>query len=74
MRDARLLRALALVRDARPLLEPTWDPHDRCGFTYRGPQSEPDDQYLRDDLEILADAGYIDRAFVERLTVCSELP
>ena len=68
-RDERWLRALATVRDAGPLLEARWDPQSREGFVYvRG--DDLADEELRSSLEDLARFGYVERTFVDRLSLC----
>ncbi len=69
-RNARLLRALALVRSAGSMLEPVWDPHRRAGISYRTTDSALEGEGLASDLEELADGDYLERVFVERLTHC----
>jgi hypothetical protein len=67
--EHRLLRALALVpKDSR--LEPAWEPRARLGYIYRGAQAGFDEDELASDLALLADRGYLDRVFVERLMIC----
>lgn len=64
----RLLRTLALVpKDSR--LEPQWEPRTRLGYTYRGAEAFEEDQLVQ-DLDTLAERGYLERIFVERLMVC----
>ncbi|GAC1421707.1 MAG: hypothetical protein NVSMB5_15000 [Candidatus Velthaea sp.] len=68
-RNERWLRTLAVVR-AAGILEPVWDPRARNGFIYRGTGSALDDQWLAEDLEELAIEDYVERVFVDRLSVC----
>jgi hypothetical protein len=64
-----LLRVLALVpEDSR--LEPVWECAARTGFVYRGVGSELRDASLVYDLEELADGGYLERIFSERISLC----
>src|SRR5579871_5946385 len=64
----RLLRTLSLVpKDSR--LDPQWEPRARLGFTYRGAEAF-DENHLIEDLDNLADSGYLERIFVERLMIC----
>jgi hypothetical protein len=69
-RTTRLLRALSIVEGAGGTLEPAWDPLARDGFAYRGTGSALDDLALAADLEQLADENYLDRVFVDRLSLC----
>jgi hypothetical protein len=67
--NSHLLRVLALVpEDSR--LEPVWECAARVGFVYRGVGSELRDATLLHDLEQLADEGYLERVFVERISLC----
>jgi len=69
-RTARLLRALKVVSEAGPALEPSWNPHAREGVVYRGTGSELNDVSLLGDLEELANEDYLERVFVDRLSLC----
>ncbi len=65
----RLLKALAFVpRDSR--LEPLWEPRARLGFVFRGAAAGFDEEQLAEDLATLAERGYLERIFVERLMTC----
>jgi hypothetical protein len=65
----RLLRVLALVpKDSR--LEPAWEPRARRGYIYHGARAGFDEDQLADDLAVLAERGYLERVFVERLMTC----
>ncbi len=68
--DSRLLRGLGVVASAGPMLEPSWDPNVREGFGYRGGASPLEDYALLGDLEELARTGYLERVFVDRLSLC----
>lgn len=70
-RSERLLRALAVVRSAEPLLGPTWDARTREGFVYASGASALDDRSLPDDLAELARENYLEPVFVERLSLCA---
>lgn len=67
--SARLLNVLAAVPETSSL-EPSWEPAAKGGFVYRGGGSELDGGSMHDDLERLADGGYLERVFVERLSLC----
>jgi hypothetical protein len=69
-RSGRLLRTLSVVRGAGGTLEPAWDPIARDGVSYRGAGSALNDQSLAADLDELASASYLDRVFVDRLSLC----
>ncbi len=69
-RESRLLRALAIVRDSEPLLEPQWDGRSREGYVYRGGGSDLDDRSLSSDLAELAKQDYLEAVFVERISLC----
>ncbi len=69
-RGDRLLRALAIVRGAEPLLSPSWDARTREGYVYLGGTSALDDRSLAVDLEELAREDYLERVFVERISLC----
>lgn len=69
-RDARLLRSLRVVSAAGPMIEPAWDPAARDGVVYRGTGSPLDDLTLPADFEELARAGYLERVFLDRLSLC----
>jgi len=69
-RTPRLLRALQVVSDAGPALEPSWNPHTREGVVYRGTGSALTDASILSDLEELADEDYLERVFVDRLSLC----
>ena len=58
------------MQAAGVLLEPAWDPRASAGVVYRGTGSALDDQLLRNDLETLAGQDYLERVFVERLSLC----
>ena len=68
-RDARLLSALKTV-PADGTLEPSWESLARPGFVYRGTGSALQDERLGEDLEYLADRDYLERVFVERVSLC----
>jgi hypothetical protein len=68
-RRNRLLGTLALM-PANAALDPAWEPLSRRGFVYRLTGSELDDLELFDDLETLAEEGYLERVFIERLSLC----
>jgi Zn finger protein HypA/HybF involved in hydrogenase expression len=61
----RLLRYLALV-PKESHLEPSWEPRARHGVVYRADATE----IPVEDLELLADRGFLERIFVERLMIC----
>jgi hypothetical protein len=66
----RLLRFLSLLpKDSH--LEPSWEPRAATGAVYlaRGSDGSPVDIPAA-DLESLADRGYLERIFVERLMIC----
>lgn len=66
---SRQLRVLALVpQDSR--IEPVWESAARTGFVYRGAGSELRDVSLLDDLEELADGAFLERVFIERISLC----
>ncbi len=69
-RSAELLKTLAIVQAAGSLLEPVWDPYGRFGVAYRGTDSELDDSRLQNHLEALAQEDYLERVFVERISLC----
>lgn len=68
-RDARLLAALAAV-PADGTLEPSWESSARAGVVYRATGSDLKNEHLADELEELADGDYLERVFVERLSLC----
>ena len=68
--ENRLLRALGAVQAAGPRLEPTWDPRAGAGVVYRATGDALEDQLLRNDLETLASGDYLERMFLERLSLC----
>lgn len=68
--NEQLLKTLAIVRKASSFLEPGWDPRTRSGVVYRGTGSELDDARLPEYLETLADGDYLERVFVERISLC----
>ena len=68
-RDTRLLGALKAV-PPDGTLEPSWEPQARSGFVYRGTGSDLLDDRLADDLEYLADRDYLERVFMERVSLC----
>jgi ssDNA-binding Zn-finger/Zn-ribbon topoisomerase 1 len=67
-RNGRLLRVLAAVPDGS-VLAPVWQPASRAGFVYLAGDNAADDTVL-EDLETLASQGYLERTFVERLSLC----
>lgn len=67
--DARRLKVLAAVPQGTSL-EPSWEPASKAGYVYRGTGSPLDDGAMRDDLEKLADGGYLERVFVDRISLC----
>lgn len=69
-RTARLLRALNVIKDSGGTLEPAWNPHTREGVVYRGTGSPLDDMTLAADLEELASEDYVERVFIDRLSLC----
>ena len=68
-RTQALLRALGTV-PSDGALEPTWDAASRMGAVYRGTPSDLDNESLAADLEELAQKDYVERVFVERLSLC----
>lgn len=52
------------------MAEPTWDPAVREGVAYRGTGSPLDDYALPVDFEELARDGYVERVFIDRLSLC----
>jgi hypothetical protein len=67
--DRRLLRVLALVpKDAH--LAPSWEPRARLGVIYNGQRAGLDEEGVVEDLDALADLGYLERIFIERLMTC----
>jgi DNA-directed RNA polymerase subunit RPC12/RpoP len=67
--DHGLLQVLALVpKDAH--LAPSWEPRARLGVMYGGLRAGLDEDRVAEDLEALADLGYLERIFVERLMTC----
>jgi DNA-directed RNA polymerase subunit RPC12/RpoP len=68
-RNGRLLRVLAAVPNDS-VLAPIWQGASHAGFVYlTGDQDIPDADVI-EDLETLASAGYLERTFVERLSLC----
>jgi hypothetical protein len=65
-----MLETLALVKAAGSLLEPTWDPTDSLGFTYRANGAPLHGENPVAALEDLANQDYLERVFVERLSAC----
>jgi len=61
---------LNVVSAEGTLIEPKWDPAVREGVVYRGTGSPLDDYSLAADFEELARAGYLERVFVDRLSIC----
>ena len=68
-RTARLLKALAAVPE-EGTLDPAWESTSRSGAVYRGTGSALEDDALAGDLEYLAERDYLERVFVERLSLC----
>lgn len=68
--QARLLRALGVVRAAGSDLEPAWDCRAPEGVVYHGTGSALDDFSLLDSLETLAGGNYLQRKFVDRVSLC----
>ncbi|MHB8355069.1 MAG: TackOD1 domain-containing metal-binding protein [Vulcanimicrobiaceae bacterium] len=68
-RSERLLRALAAVPEDS-VLAPVWQPASRAGFVYLAAAPEPVDAEMLEDLETLASQDYLERTFVERLSLC----
>ena len=67
--NRRLMRVLALVpKDSR--LEPRFEPRAHAGVVYGGSSEGLDEGSVVDYLEILADRGFVERIFVERLMIC----
>lgn len=64
-----LMRALAAIPQSSSL-EPSWEPASNAGFVYRGTGSPAEDEKMLDALEKLAERGYVERVFVERLSLC----
>ncbi|GAC1658410.1 MAG: hypothetical protein NVS9B12_10890 [Vulcanimicrobiaceae bacterium] len=71
-RSQHLLSALAAVQAAGSQLEPTWNPLARSGASYRGTGSELEDAQLEEQLEALAREDYLERVFVERVSLCPD--
>ncbi len=69
-RVPRLLGALRVVAAAGSTLEPTWDPLSREGVVYRGTGSPLGDAAILPDLEALAAEDYLERVFIDRLSLC----
>lgn len=67
--SARLLKVLAAIPQGSAL-EPSWEPNSADGFVYHGAGTPLEDTDMRGGLEKLADAGYLERVFVERLSLC----
>ena len=68
--QSKLLRALEVVRAAGSVLEPVWDSNAPNGVLYQGTGSSLDDFALLESLEILARGDYLQRKFVERISLC----
>ncbi len=67
--NQRLLQVLALVpKDSH--LDPHWEPRAPAGATYGDAVAGLDPDQVAQDLETLADRGYAERIFVERLMIC----
>jgi Zn finger protein HypA/HybF involved in hydrogenase expression len=47
-----------------------WEPRARLGYTYSGAALDFDEKRLAEDLHALADEGYLERIFIERLMIC----
>lgn len=67
--NQRLLRVLALV-PSDSHLDPKWEPRASEGVVYPAAAGDLDAQQVSEDLETLADRGYLERIFVERLMIC----
>ena len=67
--DARALATLRRVSEAGGTLEPRWNPASACGYEYAvaGRALEDVDSA---ELRSLAERGYLERAFVDRLATC----
>ncbi len=64
-----LLRVLAFIpKDAH--LSPAWEARSRLGAVYGGERAGFDEDRLHEALETLANRGFLERIFVERLTTC----
>ncbi len=66
----RLLVVLASASEAGPSLEPKWDPYAVNGYVYPASRSELDDGSFLAQLEELAARDYLDRVFVDRISLC----
>ncbi len=66
---AALLDVLAMV-PADSSLEPGWEPSSKDGFIYRGNGRQIEDTRIASSLERLAGEGYVERIFIERLSLC----
>lgn len=65
----RLLRVLALVpKDSQ--LDPVWEPRAPLGVIYGAATAGLDETQSAEDLALLADLGYLERIFVERIMTC----
>lgn len=69
-RTSRLLRVLAAVPDGS-LLAPVWQPASHAGFVYVTGDQLASAADAIEDLETLSSQGYLERTFVERLSLCS---
>ncbi|MGH7660520.1 MAG: hypothetical protein ACRENA_06350 [Vulcanimicrobiaceae bacterium] len=68
--QSRLLQALAVVRAAGSDLEPVWDSGAPEGVLYQGTGSQLDDFSLLASLDTLAGGNYLQRKFVDRISLC----
>ena len=66
----RLLAVLASVSEAGSSLEPKWDPYAATGYVYPVTPSALDDASLLPELEELARRNYLERTFVDRISLC----
>jgi Zn finger protein HypA/HybF involved in hydrogenase expression len=65
----RLLECLASIPRGSHI-EPSWEPRAAEGVVYFVKRRGMDVEIPLDDLELLADRGYLERIFVERLMIC----
>lgn len=68
-RTVRLLRLLSAIPD-ESVLPPVWQPASPSGFVYLTGSADLAGTALLEDLETLADQAYVERTFVERLSLC----
>jgi hypothetical protein len=67
---AALLNVLAVVASAGSTLDPVWDSHERCGYAYPTGDTGLTGSQMREALEQLAETDYLERVFVERVSLC----